>query len=351
MSESTKRVTSKDIARLANVSQPTVSYVLNNTPGKSISDETRKKVLRIAKELNYTVNASARRLKTNKSYCVSLRLENTLSNERHTKMIDGARSYLEPRNYSLIISSDQKGSAQYPEYINACFNSLADGILFIPVGGVVPEDVVKIVKDHNIPFSVIGSTDENCPYSNVQYDYLQTTFHQADILIREGFRRIIYLRSTTDNKIEDLRERGVKAAVYSVPGIELEIRRLKTLQNSSNDLVRNAENNLMTPMDIGELRSILQEAGPDTAFVCCYSPLPQTVKKILYMDYIRNPSAETANWYRRSVSYRFDHYEAGLEATRSLMDQIRGISEQRTFSLVPIFDPISADESFMFLNR
>ena len=40
-----KRATSKDVARLAGVSQTTVSFVMNNTPGVSLSDETRRRVI------------------------------------------------------------------------------------------------------------------------------------------------------------------------------------------------------------------------------------------------------------------------------------------------------------------
>ena len=40
-----KRATSKDVAKLAGVSQTTVSFVMNNTPNVSLSEETRKKVL------------------------------------------------------------------------------------------------------------------------------------------------------------------------------------------------------------------------------------------------------------------------------------------------------------------
>ena len=38
-----KRATSKDVAKLAGVSQTTVSFVMNNTPNVSLSEETRKK--------------------------------------------------------------------------------------------------------------------------------------------------------------------------------------------------------------------------------------------------------------------------------------------------------------------
>ena len=48
-----KRATSKDVAKLAGVSQTTVSFVINNTPGVSLSEETRRKVLDAAKQLQY----------------------------------------------------------------------------------------------------------------------------------------------------------------------------------------------------------------------------------------------------------------------------------------------------------
>ena len=65
------RVTIKDVAKAADVSIATVSYVLNNTPGQSISDETRKKVVQFANLLGYECNVMARYLATGKSNTVS----------------------------------------------------------------------------------------------------------------------------------------------------------------------------------------------------------------------------------------------------------------------------------------
>ena len=45
--------TIKEIAKLANVSSTTVSRVLNNDESFSVSEETRNKILSIAKELDY----------------------------------------------------------------------------------------------------------------------------------------------------------------------------------------------------------------------------------------------------------------------------------------------------------
>ena len=62
-----KRATSKDVAKLAGVSQTTVSFVMNNTPNVTLPEETRKKVLDAARQLQYVPNSFARGLKTTQS--------------------------------------------------------------------------------------------------------------------------------------------------------------------------------------------------------------------------------------------------------------------------------------------
>ena len=62
-----KRVTSADVAREVGVSRATVSYLLNNTPGQSISAETRRRVLEAAERLGYMPNRNARALRLGRS--------------------------------------------------------------------------------------------------------------------------------------------------------------------------------------------------------------------------------------------------------------------------------------------
>jgi DNA-binding LacI/PurR family transcriptional regulator len=57
------RVTSSDVAAASGVSQATVSYVINNTPGQTISDATRARVLRAADELGYVPSFAGRTLR------------------------------------------------------------------------------------------------------------------------------------------------------------------------------------------------------------------------------------------------------------------------------------------------
>src|SRR5689334_18243017 len=56
------RPTKADVARLAKVSTATVSYVLNNVEGQTISEQTRTAVRNAAQKLGYRPNLAARNL-------------------------------------------------------------------------------------------------------------------------------------------------------------------------------------------------------------------------------------------------------------------------------------------------
>jgi len=61
------RVTGAEVARAAGVSAATVSYVLNDTPGQTIPERTRQRVLAAAAELGYRPHAAARSLRVGRS--------------------------------------------------------------------------------------------------------------------------------------------------------------------------------------------------------------------------------------------------------------------------------------------
>lgn len=63
---SKRSISAVDVAKAAGVSRTTVSFVLNNTPGKSISESTRQRVLSAAIELGYEPNSAARSLAMSK---------------------------------------------------------------------------------------------------------------------------------------------------------------------------------------------------------------------------------------------------------------------------------------------
>ena len=87
-----KRVTLKDIARAADVTTATVSYVINNTPGQSIAAETRERVQRAARELNYVPNSAARALRRRRSGCVGVVAKKNLAVPRFSRRSAASRA-------------------------------------------------------------------------------------------------------------------------------------------------------------------------------------------------------------------------------------------------------------------
>ena len=67
-----RSVTSSDVARLAGVSPASVTRVFNPDWGMNVRPEIKEKVLKAAKELNYTPNAFARMLAGNRTNLIAL---------------------------------------------------------------------------------------------------------------------------------------------------------------------------------------------------------------------------------------------------------------------------------------
>src|SRR5437763_12960202 len=94
-------VTMMDIARDLNVSVVTVSKVLRNQ-GK-ISDSTRKRVLRRAKQLNYQMNWVARMLFTRRTFTIGLLLPD-FTHPFFAEIAKAIGETVRPHGYHVIIS-------------------------------------------------------------------------------------------------------------------------------------------------------------------------------------------------------------------------------------------------------
>ena len=96
-------VTSGDVARAAGVSQATVSFVLNNNAGQSISEQTRTRVRSAARELGYYPNAAARSLKRGKGSAVLLPLPGmALSNRWLDQFVESSAAPLAAAELNLV---------------------------------------------------------------------------------------------------------------------------------------------------------------------------------------------------------------------------------------------------------
>jgi LacI family transcriptional regulator len=80
-----------DVAQRAGVSQSTVSFVINNRTDIGISDETKERVLKAVRELDYRPNAMARGLRSSKSQLIGLISDEIAATPYAVQIISGAQ--------------------------------------------------------------------------------------------------------------------------------------------------------------------------------------------------------------------------------------------------------------------
>jgi LacI family transcriptional regulator len=96
-----------EIARLAGVSVSVVSRVLNGDPTVRAREETRQRVLRVAKELNYTANYAGRALRLARSKALAL-IVPTVSSPLFADLLAGATDAAEAQDYTLLIGRSDR---------------------------------------------------------------------------------------------------------------------------------------------------------------------------------------------------------------------------------------------------
>ncbi len=160
----------KDIAKLAGVSVSTVSKVMNQKDN-SISQETREKVLKIAKEYNYAPYSSFIPA-TSKSFLIGVlfrsakMIQNTLSG-----ILSAARSH----GYQVILAeSDGSPEEELKSVTGFCKNKV-DAVLWEPTSGKNPEAAAEL-KKAQIPYLLFNSpsaSSENIDYRAFGYQATQ----------------------------------------------------------------------------------------------------------------------------------------------------------------------------------
>src|SRR3712207_5147762 len=99
-----KRPSSRDAARLAGVSQPTVSHVINNSGKPRVSAETRERVLAVIRELGYQPNEAARSLRTQRTQLIAL-LTPDLANPFYPVLAQVLQDVLQGQGFELLIAN------------------------------------------------------------------------------------------------------------------------------------------------------------------------------------------------------------------------------------------------------
>ncbi|WP_324195730.1 LacI family DNA-binding transcriptional regulator [Nocardia elegans] len=99
---SRQRVTAADVARSVGLSRTTVGFVLNNTPGQTIPERTRTRVLAEAQRLGYRPNPAAQALRRGSTRLVMLVVPDWPADPVWNEFVDDLSFELDQAGYSLV---------------------------------------------------------------------------------------------------------------------------------------------------------------------------------------------------------------------------------------------------------
>lgn len=183
-----KKVSIKDIAQRAGVSNATVSLVLSGKLKKGrVSKETAEHIRSIAQELDYQPNNLARSLQSGRSQTIGL-LVADISNPFFGMMAFYIQEQLEKSGYAVFIMNTNESDIQMGKMLDVLKNRQVDGYIIVPTQH--GESYIRQLNDARTPLVLIDRYYPAIQTSSVMLDGYQASFQATRLLIGKGCRRI-----------------------------------------------------------------------------------------------------------------------------------------------------------------
>lgn len=196
---SSPRVTTRDVAERAGVSQPTVSLVLSKNPTARISAETRARILQAAAELRYSPNLVARSLVRSRSYALGIIVPD-FRNPFFADVVSSAERVASQEGYAVLLC--EAGESSPARYLEALHARVIDGVIIDAVGA---SSVDSELLDRT---NVVLIDQPPGRWPGVATDAESAGAQAADHLIELGHRRIAFIGPAIDSHAFRMRERG-----------------------------------------------------------------------------------------------------------------------------------------------
>ena len=190
MAEARNRTTSADVARRAGVSRTTVSLVLNNTPGASISEATRRRVLRAAAELNYHPNAAAQSLVRRQTRTLGLVLcqtpDRVFADAFLPQVVHGVGQVARAHDFRVLLEYVE--DVTRPDaYVDLVRGRHIDGIILS--GPRSDDEQLPRLRAEGFPVVLLGQLPAT-PTPFVDVDNVDGAYRATEHLLRLGHRRV-----------------------------------------------------------------------------------------------------------------------------------------------------------------
>lgn len=186
-----KKLTLKDVADACGVSTTAVSFVLNDKPS-NISAETRDRIIRIAKEMNYQFNGVARALAIRKTNIIGIIIPD-ISNAFFSESIRHMQVELNRSGYEVILCNSEDKFENDMKYLKLLLSRQVDGLIIsISSESMINDnwqEIKQTLEENEIPHVLY---DRYYPGDDakVYVDNEQSSYELTKFLINNGHSKI-----------------------------------------------------------------------------------------------------------------------------------------------------------------
>ena len=185
--ETRRSPTIGDVARLAGVSQTTVSFVLNDVSGRAISERTRTRVRASAHELRYRPNAAAKLLRTNRSHTIGFITDEIASTPFAGDIIKGAQEAAWKTGKILTIVNTGENQKIEESAVEMMLGRRVEGIIF---AAMYHRAVEPPTDSREVPTVLLNCFAEDGSWASVVPDEVSGGHTATEVLLRKGHRRV-----------------------------------------------------------------------------------------------------------------------------------------------------------------
>ena len=196
-------VTSTDIARRLQISQSTVSRALRGDP--RVAPETRARVLKAAREMNYTPNLAARTLITRRTGTVGV-VVNDITNPFYPELLEILHNEFALAGYRTVLFNERTDASAERHLADLVNGSAADGIVYVSatVGSPLPG------RPGGVPMVLVNRYLDDVDVDTVVSDNRRGGRLVAEAMVELGHRRIALIAGPENTTTSRDRERGFR---------------------------------------------------------------------------------------------------------------------------------------------
>ena len=204
------RVTISEIARLANISQSSVSLVINNKPG--VSAKTRAKVLEIMSKYQYNPNPIAQSLAGKDTKSIGLIIKE-IDNPYFARLMRGVYDACARLGYSVLLGSSEHLPEKETEIIKTMVSKRVDGLIISPLqgDGFQVSSLAELLRD-KYPLVILGTVASEA-INIVDIDNQKAAYDAVSFLIGKGHTKISHFAGPVNTGHGQRRLEGYKQAL------------------------------------------------------------------------------------------------------------------------------------------